>query len=585
MRLLFLFLMAWNAQADVIHMMTAEVRGLFGTGGLQHATLDKAKFLVKAGHDVRLIVPYYTSLNELRLKKRYQKGYQVQMNQGQSVFDYDMVEFPHPEVPEVKVVAVQHKPGLGFGNMFENITADGRKVYTLHPNETESFAFYCKAYVNWIDAKSARSQPDVVILNDWHTGAAGAYLKERKERILNRFSKRTRSLQGVKVPYVQGVIHNLKYQGVQGRDFFNFLDLDEKYFSAMDMGGNVNLLKNMMETSDYVETVSMKYASEITSPQFAEGLESVTGRLAMEGRLSGLINGIDPEKWNPQNPNIGDSEYDFAFSTKDLLKDENGKEQGRKKLVKDFFGVEVKENTMVVALTARIDEQKGYSYYLGDDGLFEKVFNDPDLDIKFVIAGDPHGIRSESPYIQKLEALQKKYPDKISVNKFSPVLERKFLYYSDFYLGGSLFEPSGLTQMFSQSVGTVPIVSRVGGHVDSVLDGKSGILFDVIKSGTTLNKKATVESNYKALTKAQKLFKNKKEFNNLRSSITKIDNSWGNRVQYFQSFLELAQADFFKLDGSVNYNKWPIDLKEYHSRWSKTGKLCPNYIKSSAGYR
>lgn len=573
---LFIFLFSSTLSAEEIHILSAEVRGLHGTGGLQHAVLDKAKFLQKNGHNVKLVMPFYTVIDESGLDdfKVVSKDLRATFNNGGAIFTYDVVEFAHPENPELKVLAMKHNPGDGFANIFDNITTDGSKIYSHHPHEGEVFGVFGKQYRNYLDSIPYNLQPEVVILNDWHTGMAGAYLTEREDFFKIQVKNGSISSKAKKLPKVQGVVHNMKYQGVFGHDFFNWLGINERYFNSLDMHGNINYLKSLMVNSDYVETVSMQYAKEITTEEFGEGLHYITRDLAKRGKLSGLLNGIDPEKWNPNKPNIDDPDFKrLGFSSEDLLKEANNKRVGKERLVQSLFNEAPTDNTMVMALTARVDNQKGFAYLLGEEGLLNRVLSDNSIDLKIVLAGDPHGPREQSPLIQELEELQRKYPKKISINKFTPELERKFLYYADFYFGGSVFEPSGLAQMFSQSVGTVPIVSRLGGHVDSVIDGESGLLFDVVKRDGQINVNQTASNAHDAIKKASELMKNKNKFYKLRSYVSQIDNSWGKRVAYFEKFLDLASINAFNNPKLFNGNG-PVNLSKIHAKMHAQGKFC-----------
>ncbi len=540
----FFTLFAFNTYAEIIHSLSAEVRGLYGTGGLQHAVLDKATFIEKAGHNIKIVMPYYTSLDQLELKniKVIANNLIVHHDQGHSNFMYDVVEFDHPEIPNQKVIAIKHNPGNGYSNIFDNITNNGTKVYSKHPNEGQVFGFFSKAYNQWMDQLNLNKQPDIVILNDWHTGFTAALLEERKDVYVNNIKNNKVNKFSKKVPYIQGVIHNLKYQGVFSPELFGWIGLDLKYFHGTEMYGQTNFLKTLLEYSDYSEAVSKTYSREITTTRFSEGLEDITQRLAREGRLSGLLNGIDPSAWNPNIPNTGLEEYDqFGFSDEDT----SNKSLGKKKLINDIFNIDPTDNTKLVALTARIDQQKGFDFLLGQNGTLEKVLANEDLDFKFLVAGDAHGDPNLSPYIQELKRLEAKYPNKIRTFSFSPQRERLFLYFSDFYLGASLFEPSGLAQMFAQSVGTIPIVSNVGGHLDSVKPGESGFIF---KLGNGNDE--TVNNLYNKFKEVEHAYKAQESFRQLRESTMKTNNSWSQRVGSFQQFIELSHFNFFEKGNS-----------------------------------
>ncbi len=584
---LFFSLNLFAAPSYVVHSVSAEVDKLYGTGGLKLAVLDKAKYIQKLGHEIKLIMPYYTVLDDLELTniQVLSSDLSVIMNHGQSIFTYDVVQFDHPTEPQLKVIAIKHKPGEGYANIFNNKTNNGTKVYSLHPNEGEVFGFFSKAYTHWMDKISLKSQPDYVILNDWHTGFTSALLKERKEKYLAKLANNTSPAMSKKVPYIQFVVHNLKYQGIFDPNVFGWIGLDLNLFHSTEMNNMTNFLKTGFIHSDEIEAVSGNYAKEITTSRFAEGLESITAQAVNEGRLTGQLNGIDPSKWNPQTPNTGNPQLDqLGFSTDDL----SNKKKGRDFLIKKIFNINPSADTVLIALTARLDQQKGFDFLVGDNGVFEKVLSDTSIDIKFVIAGDPHGEVDKSLYVQEIRKLEQKYPQQIRLFSFSDELERSFLYFSDFYLGASIFEPSGLAQMFAQSVGTPPIVSRVGGHVDSVAEGKTGFLFDLNFQHNQLNHAQTADNTYKKIKEAALAHQDEDTFSNIVKSTMNKNNSWGNRVTSFQNFMELAAIGFFdhEYNQRTNYvHQKIIDVNKAAKSIRAGGGLCSIPLISAPGLR
>ena len=584
---LILFIFSFCAHAHIIHSLSPEIRDLFGTGGLQHAVIDKAIYIKKQGSDIKLVMPFYTILEERVLDnyKVLDSNLSIDLNHGQSVFTYDVVEFDHPVHRDLKIIAIRHKPGAGYDNIFNNKTSNGTKLYSLHPNDGETFGFFAKAYTNWIDKIKLNYQPDFVILNDWHTGFTSVLLEERKEKYLEDIKARKTPSFSKKIPYVQGVIHNLKYQGVFDPNVFGWVGLDLKYFHSTEMYGNINFLKTMLVHADYIEAVSENYSREILTKQFSEGLLDITKQVAAEGRLSGQLNGINPAAWNPQNPKIGIDGFDsLGFDLENL----QNKSRGRELLSEYVFGRMPKDNTLIIAMTARLDDQKGFGFLLGEDGTLNKVLSDKTINVNFVIAGDPHGDRTKSPIVQELIKLEERYPDKIKLFKFSPQLERMFLYFSDMYLGASIFEPSGLAQMFAQNVGTPPIVSKVGGHVDSVSDLKTGLLFELEYTNGVLDKSRSADNAYQRIKDAFEIFQDKEAKTSLIRNAMNLNNSWANRVYRFEEFMDLSISSFYEHknpDRARYINNNTVDIDAAFKDYQKAGKLCPVYFTRSAGLR
>ncbi len=258
-------------------------------------------------------------------------------------------------------------------------------------------------------------------------------------------------------------IHNLAYQGVYSKRVLHYAGIDDNHFypmSPFEYWNKVNFMKAGILMSDKVNTVSQTYASEIqSSHEFGHGLEGVLHSRRMD--LSGIVNGIDYEEWNPQT----DPLIPERFSSSDF----SGKE-ACKEYLRSYFGLpDLKERVPVIGIVSRLADQKGFE--LIADAVQEIV----NLNMQLVILGV-----GQQKYHTLLRKIASRYPDKIGVNlTFDNELAHKIEAGCDMFLMPSRYEPCGLSQLISLRYGTIPIVRATGGLADTVVpyDGENGTGF------------------------------------------------------------------------------------------------------------
>ena len=309
-----------------------------------------------------------------------------------------------------------------------------------YDDDAERFAYFSKAaltMLHYIDFK-----PDVIHTNDWHTGLLGAYLKE----------------DFMQDPYFQGMknvytIHNLKYQGVFGRNIVEDvlgLPLHLLYNGNIENDGDVNFMKAGMCYADFITTVSPSYAEEITYPYFGEGLEDYVALCA--GKISGILNGLDEQEYNPEtDPNIP---VNFDASNV-LVKKPLAKEALQREL-----GLTVNREIPVVGMITRLVEAKGLDLvmHIMDELMEEQV--------QLVVVGT-----GDEEYANALRELAWQHPGSVSVNiLFNEGLARRVYAGADMFIMPSRYEACGLSQMIAMRYGTVPVVRETGGLKDSVIN-------------------------------------------------------------------------------------------------------------------
>jgi starch synthase len=284
-------------------------------------------------------------------------------------------------------------------------------------------------------------QPDLLHVNDWPGSLAPAYLR----------------WWGSRVPTIL-TIHNIAYQGVFGRDRLQPLAIPEHAFhiNGVEFHNRLSFLKAGLFYADHVSTVSPTYAREITTEAFGAGLHGLTQGIAAEGRLSGIVNGIDAS-WDPSR----DPHLPHHFEADDM----SGK-QHIADLVRTGLCLTPSEGPLF-GVVSRLVHQKGLDIVA--DTARDIVREGGQIAILGL--GDP-----ETEHM--LSRLARSHRDNIGLLiGFNEPMARRIVAASDFCLMPSRFEPCGLTQMQAQRYGSLPIAHATGGLADTIDDGETGFLF------------------------------------------------------------------------------------------------------------
>lgn len=522
-------LFALPAGADLkkpkILIVSAERLGVFHTGGLGHAIDGLANSLHTYGYEVDVVTPYYRTLDH-DLKNR---GIQtVEVDHFRVLLDkqpdgafrkesfFSLKQIPFDEGgKKAKFYALDHYAPFGTWGYFDNARDDGKKTYGPDYQSGEAWGAFSKATADM----ALRVGYDLVIVNDWTSGLVPVFLKhaQRSHR---------------KIPKIIGAIHNMGYQGIYPKQLVDFLGLNWRDFHPLhgfEFYDQINMLKAMLNFSDIVYTVSPTYGLEVGTKRFGENLEGVIKNLQESWRMTGILNGIDPTEWDPSLPKPG---IEHTFSVSNMEPKQLGKLEMQR-----LFGLPVDAAIPVVALTSRLAGQKGYEY-LPD--VIENILKEKE--VQFLIIGD-----GDERYVQKLLALQSRYPDKIRYSRpFSPKKEKTLTAYSDFFLNASWYEPSGLNQFFAMSNGTLPIVSRVGGLKDSVRDGVTGFLADIVVDSYNPQRtdiRKTAHAFTETILRALNTYEKRPEVvAQMRINAIREDNSWRRRAEDFDALFEFVRS-------------------------------------------
>jgi starch synthase len=283
---------------------------------------------------------------------------------------------------------------------------------------------------------------------------------------------------------------------------------------GIEFYGQISMLKGGILFADKVTTVSPNYAKEIRTPEFGCGLDGVVA--ARDEEVVGLINGIDSAVWNPAT----DVSLPENYSADDLA----GKTACRMLLLRSQ-GFVTRYKGPIFGMVCRLTEQKGLELLLGVKDFFA------DNICRLIVLGT-----GDKQYETALQELAAEYPSKIALcakldEKMSHLVEAG----SDFFLMPSTFEPCGLNQMYSQAYGTVPLVSQVGGLVDTVTD-----LDATPAEGTGITFAPTVEAFRAALERALKLYADKELLAAVRRRGMTRDFSWEKAAPAYEKLYQDA---------------------------------------------
>lgn len=400
----------------------AECAPFFKSGGLGDVAGALPKELKKKGVDIKVVLPFFT-----KMAKKYQ-------DQLEDVLHFDVYVGWRKQYCGVKYLQLN---GIDY-YFLDNLYYFNREELYGYYDDGERFAFFQLALIEMME--KINFIPDVLHLNDYHTAMVPFLLKE-KYNWISAFSDIRTIL----------TIHNIEFQGQFDKQIlFDLFGMGTERYDDGTIKFNdcLNFMKAGILYADRVTTVSPSYANEIKTPQFSSGLDVI---LQMEsGKLSGILNGIDTEVFNPEtDPAIAEN-----FTVKNLAKKVKNKTDLQK-----VMGLPIREDVPLIGVVSRLTYQKGFHLVL------QELENLLQFDVQFVLigTGDPN-FEAGFSYIGS------KYPEKASINiAFDVNLAQKVYAGADMFLMPSAFEPCGLSQMISMRYGTLPIVHEVGGLKDTVI--------------------------------------------------------------------------------------------------------------------
>jgi starch synthase len=392
------------------------------TGGLADVIEALPRALVKLGHDVAVFVPQY---------------------RGVIPNSVDLPSMTIPQATRLRFPAITsggtHR-GVRYFFLDDPFYFDRDGIYGSnnreYPDNAERFTEFSRAA---IELAKQLWKPDILHCHDWQTAMVPVLL-----RTSYGDDPMARDLP------VVFTIHNMGYHGLFPREALDRAGIPASVYhpGGIEFFGNVNFLKGGLVYSDFLTTVSRKYAEEIQTSEFGFGLEGVVRTRA--DRLVGILNGVDYSIWSP--------ERDVMIPAKYSAKNLTGKHTCKDALLEEFKLLKDNPNRPVLGIVSRFADQKGFD-------LIARIARElMQEDVLLAVLG-----AGERRYEELFRALAIDFPARVGVvigydDRLAHLVEAG----SDIFLMPSKYEPCGLNQIYSLRYGTVPVVRATGGLDDTI---------------------------------------------------------------------------------------------------------------------
>ena len=485
---------------------SSEFAPLVKTGGLADVSGSLPLALARLGLDVRVLLPAYPSvLRHLGSDAAAQKPLATIA--------------AHRELPRADLLAATGSHGLPLllvhcpalydrpGNPY--LGPDGRDW----PDNDLRFGLFSRiAALLGTGASPIDWRPDVIHCQDWQTGLAPVYLAYGTGD----------GLPAARAASVM-TIHNLAYQGIFPPGSALRIGLPPAGFSipGAEYYGNLSFLKGGLACADAITTVSPTYAREICTDTLGFGLQGLLRSRASV--LTGILNGVDTEYWDPAVDPLIVHRYDA---------DTLDRKRINKRALQAVLGLTMDDETPVLGVVSRLVEQKGVDL-IAD--ILDQVVQ---LPAQVVIQG-----LGDRAIEERLLGLARQYPRQLGVRvAFDEPLAHMIEAGADMFLMPSRFEPCGMNQMYSQRYGTLPIVCRTGGLADSVVDCTVQTLANATATGFSFAP-ASAEALLATVRRAVDLYRDAAAWHAVQRSAMAFDVSWNASArQYRQVYEKAAQA-------------------------------------------
>jgi starch synthase len=347
--------------------------------------------------------------------------------------------------------------------------------------------------------------PDVVHAHDWQAGLAPAYLHYEC---------------GARRPATVFTVHNLAYQGQFPAEFLTKLGLPKQSFavSGVQHFGAIGYLKAALQLSDWITTVSPSYAVEIQRPETGMGFDGLLRERSPQ--LSGILNGIDTDVWNPADDRLISINYDArSLYTR----------AANKSVVQETFGLKTEPDALVAGIVSRLSWQKGLDLLV--DTL--PVLLGERIQLAVLGTGDKE-------LETRFQAAAQSFPGRVGVCLgYDETMAHRMQAGCDALLVPSRFEPCGLTQLCALRYGAVPVVARVGGLADTIIDANEMALAAGVATGVQFAPGAD-DGLALALRKIARLYADRPAWRKMQANGMAADVSWRNPARrYAQLYKQL----------------------------------------------
>lgn len=418
----------------ILHVC-AEFFPLLKTGGLADVTGALPLAQNRAGMDSRLLLPAFPALRQG--VKHLRQVAQCDTFAGFITLLYG--EFNGINMYLIDAPHLYDRPGSPYHDGAMNSYPDNLWRFALLGFIASEIA--CGMDSWW--------KPQIIHAHDWHAGLTPAYLAARHYPAQCVFT-----------------IHNLAYQGLFNARHMADIQLPGEFYNlyGLEFNGELSFLKAGLYYASHITSVSPRYAQEITRPPSGYGMEGLLRQRQQEGRLSGILNGVDDSIWNPAtDPQIA------ARYRADTL----ARKQQNKRQLQQEMGLTVSSHALLFVVVSRLTAQKGLDLLLQA------------LPALLQQGGQLALLGSGDEQLQEaFLSLAADYPGQLCVTiGYDEALSHRFIAGGDVIVIPSRFEPCGLTQLYGLKYGTLPLVRRTGGLADTVSDCSLENLADDLATG------------------------------------------------------------------------------------------------------
>lgn len=474
------------------------------TGGLADVVGALPRVLHERGHDVRVILPRYRSIDQAKFRLLPLLP-EMKVSYGSEVFSGSILRcsFPGTNMP-VYFIDEPHffdREGI-YGGPNGDYLDNGVR-----------FAFFNMATL-WT-LKALDWQPDVIHLNDWQTGLIPALLRHHPVVSTDPHYAETKTLFAV---------HNLAYQGNFDKYVIPQIGLPWSVYTqeGMEFYDKASFLKSGLAFADRLVTVSPTYAREIQGEEHGAGMDGILRHRS--GDLAGIMNGIDVQEWDP----TADPHIAASFSAEDIAQKKACKAELQK-----AAGLKVDPTIPLVAMVSRLVDAKGFD--LVSESLQELLA----LDAQFFILGT-----GKPEYEELYRQAAATHGDRFAAHiGYDVPLSHKAIAGADIFLMPSEYEPCGLTQLYSMRYGTVPVAHATGGLVDSIVAVTKGTLKQQKATGFLFDKH-TSDAMLASLREALALYRKGGEaWASIQRAAMAQDTSWDRSAgEYERLYRELVRS-------------------------------------------
>lgn len=492
-----------------ILFVATEAEPFIKVGGLGSVMCSLPKALAKLGHDTRVMIPRYLSINDLKFNLKIEHS-------GLSIPTGDEEQ----GVPQTLICNVKRFDQATEKDPVTTYFLENQEYYEKRANvygyadDAVRWALLCRGVLEFLD-KASSWLPDVIVCADWQTALIPNLLKtdykdsSKLSKIISVFS-----------------IHNLLFQAMFDHRFVSEMDADDGHSPVPSFNNprlqKTNFMKRGIMFADAVNTVSPTYAREIMTAEHGELLDGLLRE--RKAVVSGILNGIDYDVWSSTNNPLIPNQYNIKNVE---IREKN------KAALQDRFGLKVDDGAFLVSIVSRMSKQKGLDLLFP---ILETLLGE--LPVQLVVVGE-----GETEIMAFFHGIETKFPGRVATHlKFDQVLPHLVFAGADVVLVPSCFEPCGLTQMEAMRMGAIPIVRKTGGLADSVEDynpeqgSGTGFVFEKFNSSSLMI----------AFIRAFENFRDKTKWKTLEQRAMSEDFSWEHSAK---KYAEL----FYRIIESRNY--------------------------------